>query len=215
MKARGFSLLELLVAASLLAIIGGMLVQSLSTSIDTKEAVEGTSNRFHLVRSAMSRMVDEISQAYLSTHVASMEARSETGFLGERDQLTFTGFGYVPRVADEKKGDARQLAYYLDTDPKTQTQSLFRREQANLDDNFDEGGRPLVLLSDVRELTFEYWDASKEDWLEKWDTKGSDPAQASKLPVRVRIKLVAVMADDEPMTFMTQTKIWLPTPIKL
>ncbi|OGQ16777.1 MAG: hypothetical protein A2138_25185 [Deltaproteobacteria bacterium RBG_16_71_12] len=215
MRARGFSLIEILVAASLLAIVGGMLVQSLSSSLDAKEAVEGTSNRYHLVRSAVSRMVDEISQAYLSAHVASAEARSETGFLGERDKLNFTAFGYVPRVADEKKGDSRQLAYYLDTDPKTQTQSLLRREQANLDDNFEEGGRALVLLSDVRELTLEYWDATKEEWLDKWDAQGSDPNQASKLPQRVRLKITAVMGDGEQQTFMTQTRIWLPAPIKL
>ncbi|MCC7111426.1 MAG: prepilin-type N-terminal cleavage/methylation domain-containing protein [Deltaproteobacteria bacterium] len=215
MRARGFSLIEILVAASLLAIIGGLLVQSLSSSIDAKEAIEGTSNRYHLVRSAMSRMVDEISQAYLSSHAASTEPRSETGFLGERDHLDFTAFGYVPRMADEKKGDSRQLAYYLDSDPKTSTQSLFRREQGNLDDNFEEGGRSLVLLSDVRELSLQYWDATKEEWLDKWDAQSGDPNQNNKLPVRVRIRLTATMADGEPQTFTTQTKVWMPTPIKL
>lgn len=215
MKARGFSLIEILIAASLLAIIGAMLVQSLSSSIDAKEAVEGTSNRYHLVRSAVSRMVDEMSQSYLSSHAAMGEPRSETGFLGERDKLTFTAFGYVPRMADEKKGDARQLAYYLDTDPKSQTQSLFRREQANLDDNFEDGGRALVLLSDVRELSFEYWDTGKEEWLDKWDSQGGDPNQNSKLPARVRIKVTAIMHDGEQQTFVTQTKLWLLAPIKL
>lgn len=215
MKARGFSLIEILVAASLLAIIGALLVQSLSSSIDAKEAVEGTSNRYHLVRSAMSRMVDELSQAYLTVHAATAQPRSETGFLGERDKVTFTAFGYVPRMADEKKGDSRQLAYYLDTDPKTNTSSLFRREQANLDDNFEEGGRALVLLSDVRELTFQYWDATKEEWLDKWDTLGGDPNQHNKLPVRVRIKAAVTMADGEQQVFTTQTKLWLISPLKL
>src|ERR1044071_8323103 len=131
MRRRGFSLIEVLVAASLLAIVGMMLLQSLSTSLDAKENVEGISNRYHLVRSAMSRMCDEISMAYVAGqgHVALTEPRTKTGFLGEHDSLKFTAFGYVPRVEDEKKSDQRQLAYYLDTDPKTQTTSLFRREQ--------------------------------------------------------------------------------------
>ena len=73
----------------------------------------------------------------------------------------------------------------------------------------------LVLLSDVRELTLEYWDAPKEEWLDKWDAQGSDPNQASKLPQRVRLKITAVMGDGEQQTFMTQTRIWLPAPIKL
>jgi prepilin-type N-terminal cleavage/methylation domain-containing protein len=211
MPKRGFSLIEILVSASLLAITGAMLLQSLSSSLDAKDAVESTSGRYHLVRSAMSRMVDEISMAYLSKHQALTEARTKTGFLGERDSLKFTAFGYVPRVADEKKSDQRQLAYYLDTDPRTQTESLFRREQANIDDNFEEGGRPLVLLPNVRELTFEYWDPQKEEWTEKWDAAGAE--HTGQLPTRVRIKLIAVMDDGIEQTFTTQTKVWLLKPL--
>lgn len=211
MRLRGFSLIEILVSAGLLAITGALLLQSLSSSLDAKDAVETTSGRYHLVRSAMSRMVDEISMAYLSKHHALAEPRTETGFLGERDELHFTAFGYVPRVADEKKSDQRQLAYYLDTDPRTQTESLFRREQANLDDNFEEGGRALVLLPNVRELTFEYWDSAKESWEEKWDAAGAEHTE--QLPARVRIKLVAVMDDGQEQTFTTQTKLWLLKPL--
>lgn len=211
MRLRGFSLIEILVSAGLLAITGALLLQSLSSSLDAKDAVETTSGRYHLVRSAMSRMVDEISMAYLSKHHALTEPRTETGFLGERDELHFTAFGYVPRVADEKKSDQRQLAYYLDTDPRTQTESLFRREQANLDDDFEEGGRALVLLPNVRELTFEYWDSAKESWEEKWDAAGAEHTE--QLPARVRIKLVAVMDDGQEQTFTTQTKLWLLKPL--
>ena len=212
-RARGFSLLELMVAASLLAVIGALMVQSLSSSIEAKEIVQGTSNRYHLVRSSMSRMVDEISQSYLSAHRSQAEPRSETGFKGERDSLRFTAFGYVPRVEDEKKSDQRQLGFYLDNDPKTGTESLFRKEQANIDDDYEEGGRALLLLSNVRELTFEYWEPTKEQWLEKWDAEGSDPVQQNKLPGRVRIKMTVVMDEGVEQTFTTQTKIWLPAPI--
>jgi type II secretory pathway pseudopilin PulG len=208
---RGFSLIEIVVSAGLLAITGALLLQSLSSSLDAKEAVESTSGRYHLVRSAMSRMVDEISMAYLSKHHALQEPRTETGFLGERSSLKLTAFGYVPRVTDEKKSDQRQLAYYLDTDPKTRTESLFRREQANLDDNFEEGGRALVLLPNVRELTFHYWDPNKEEWADKWDAAGAE--RIDQLPARVRIKLVAVMHDGQEQTFTTQTRIWLQKPL--
>lgn len=211
MRARGFSLIEILVAASLLAITGALLLTSLSSSIDAKEQVESTSGRFHLVRSAMSRMCDEISMAYLSNHHGLTEPRTETGFLGERDSLKFTGFGYVPRVADEKKSDQRQLAYYLDNDPRTQAEALFRREQANLDDDFEQGGRALVLMPHVRELTFEYWDADKEEWAEKWDAQGAE--RMNKLPSRVRITVIAMMEDGQEQRFMTQTKIHLTAPL--
>ncbi len=209
-RQRAFSLLEVLVASGLLAIIGGLMLTSLSSSIDAKEAVDGTSNRYHLVRGAMARMVDELSMAYLSNHINDVEVRARTGFKGERDKIAFTGFGYVSRVEDDKKSDQRQLALYLDTDPRSQTQSLFRREQANLDDNFEEGGRALVLLPNVRSIEFQFWDPQKDAWAEKWDAAGTE---LGRLPTRVRIKLVAVMEGDVEVPFVTQAKIWLPTPI--
>jgi general secretion pathway protein J len=211
---RAFSLLEILIAASLLAIIGALLMQSLSSSMDAKDAIETTSNRYHVVRAAVSRVVDELSMAYLSTHRPQngVELRAMTGFKGERDRVDFTAFGYVPRVEDEKKSDQRQLSYFLDTDPRTRTRSLMRREQANLDDDFEEGGRTLTLLSDVRSIEFQYWDPQKDAWSEKWDAAGSE---FNRLPARVRIEMVVVMDDGREQTFVTQSKLWLLTPLAL
>lgn len=211
---RAFSLLEILIAASLLAIIGALLMQSLSSSIDAKEAIESTSSRYHVVRSAVSRVVDELSMAYLSGHRPQngVEIRAITGFRGERDRIDFTALGYVPRVEDEKKSDQRQLSYFLDTDPRTRTRSLVRREQANIDDDFEEGGRTLTLLPDVRSLEFQYWDPLKDGWSDKWDAAGGE---LNRLPSRIRIEMVAVMDNGEEQTFVTQSKLWLLAPLTL
>jgi general secretion pathway protein J len=209
---RAFSLLEILIAATLLAIIGALLAQSLSSSIDAKDAIETTSNRYHLVRSAMSRVIDEVSMAYLSGHrpVNGVEIRAVTGFKGERDRIDFTAFGYVPRVEDEKRSDQRQLSYFLDNDPRTNTKSLVRREQANLDDDFEEGGRVQTLLPDVRDIEFKYWDPQKEAWVEKWDAAGD---QLNRLPARIRIEFTAVMDDGREQTFVSQSRLWLLSPL--
>ena len=209
---RAFSLLEVLIAASLLAIIGALLLQSLSSSIDAKDAIESTSNRYHLVRSAMSRMVDELSMSYLSGHrpTTGAEIRAVTGFKGERDRIDCTAFGYVSRVQDDHKSDQRQLSFFLDTDERSQTRSLRRREQANLDDDFENGGRVLTLLPDVRSLEFQYWDPLKEAWADKWDAGGTE---LNRLPSRIRIEMSVVMDNGEEQTFTTQSKLWLLAPL--
>jgi prepilin-type N-terminal cleavage/methylation domain-containing protein len=226
---RGFSLIEILVSASLLAIVGALLLQSLSSSLDAKEAVETTSIRYHLVRSAMSRMCDELSMAYQAGqgHIALTEPRTKTGFHGEKDFIHFTAFGYVPRVEDEKKSDQRQLAFYLDNDPKTGTQALYRREQPNIDLDFEQGGRAQVLLPGVRSIEFTYWDDSARvdqptgntqnatvgsgKWLDKWDTLS--PETNGNLPLRIKIKIVATMEDGQEQTFVSQTKLYILTPL--
>lgn len=214
-RARAFSLMEVMVATALLAIVGGILYTSLSSSLDAREMVEGTSNRYHLARQAMSRMVDEISMAYLSAHRFSTKLRVKTGFKGERDSLHFTAFGYVRRLADAKRSDQRELSFFLGLDERTGQQSILRREQPNPDDDFEEGGRIQTLLPYVTELSFEYWDPQTEDWKESWDTE--EAATQNRLPTRVRITFTVKMDDEEGLeqTFHTQTRLWLDTPINL
>jgi hypothetical protein len=157
-------------------------------------------------------MVDELSMSYLSAHkpTSGVEIRAVTGFKGERDRIDCTAFGYVARVEDERKSDQRQLSFFLDNDDRTQTKSLRRREQANIDDDFEEGGRELTLLPDVRSLEFQYWDPQKDAWTDKWDAAGSE---LNRLPARIRIEMVVVMDNGEEQTFTTQSKLWLLAPL--
>lgn len=212
-RARGFSLMEVLIASALLAIMGGLLYTSLTSSIDAKEAVEGTSNRYHLSRQAIARMVDEISMAYVSAHRSALDPTTKTGLKGEKDRLDFTAFGYVPRVADRKESDQRELGYQLGMDERSGTQAILRREQPGPDDEFDEGGRVQTLLPGVTELVFSYWDDTTEEWKEKWDTE--EAATLNRLPSRVRIEVTAKMGDDDSLeqSFLTQSRIFLRTPI--
>ncbi len=210
-SARGFSLLEVIIAVGLLAVIGTMMVSALSSSSDAKERVENISGRYHAVRQAMGRMVREVSLAYLSAHRSPLETRAETGFLGERDKLSFSAFGYVPRVEDSKQSDQQEITYFIGDDPKTRTRSIIRRQQADLDENFEEGGREQTLLTDVISLELAYWDIQSESWQEKWDAESS--ATQGRLPPRVRIKLTVKMDDGSEQTFMSQSRIQITTPL--
>ncbi|MFZ9886006.1 MAG: type II secretion system protein GspJ [Myxococcota bacterium] len=213
-RLRGFSMMEVMVASALLAITGALLYTSLTSSIDAKEMVEQTSDRFHLARQALSRMTDEVSMAYLSAHHSQQDPRTKTRFVGERNALAFTAFGYVSRREDSKAGASRELSYELAPDADSGVMSIIRREQVGLDDDVEEGGRERTLLPGATELTFEYWDTPSESWKEEWDTEES--ATLNRLPERVRITFVATMDDDQnsEQRFMTQSRIWLTTPIR-
>jgi general secretion pathway protein J len=213
MKLRAFSLLEVMIAAGLLAIMGTLLAASLSTSITAKEVAEQTSDRYHLARQAMSRMVDEISMAYMSQHISATEPKSKTGFKGERDRLWFTAFGYVPRLQDAKQSEQRELEFKHDLDPRRGTDAILRREQANPDLELDEGGRTQTLLPDVSELEFFYWDPQTEDWKDSWDTESA--ATQNRLPSRVKIKFtVAVDNDGEEREFVSQARVFIQAPFR-
>jgi len=213
MRARGFTLMEVMIAAALLAIMGALLATSLNGAITAKEGAEDVSNRYHLIRQAMSRMADEISMAYLSKHVNALEAKSKTGFKGGDDQLYFTAFGHIARVQDAKESEQRELAYAFEIDPRTNTKSIRRREQANPDLELDEGGRWQTLLPGVQEFTLQYYDARAQDWVDSWDTESS--ATQNRLPARVKIRMEAEVNEAGDTTvFVTETRIFLPLPFK-
>jgi general secretion pathway protein J len=209
-KPHGFTLLEILIASGLLAIVGALMLTSISSSIDVKERVELTSNRYHVIRQAMTRMVDELSMAYLSKHTAAMELKVKTGLKGESDELHFTAFGGVPMKEDIKEADQREISYFLGQDDRTGTESLLRREQPNPDLELDEGGRVQTLLPNVVDMELMYWDKRSEEWKEKWDTE--DSATTGILPSRIKISFTALLDNGDEQTFTTQTKIWLDTP---
>jgi general secretion pathway protein J len=213
MMRRGFSMLEILIAAGLMGIMGALMVTSLSSSMDVKEAVENASDQYHLVRQGMSRMVREISMAYLSTHRNALEPKAETHFRGESDQMHFVAMGHVVRQANAKESDQHELSYFLGPDDRSGEQAILRRSQPNPDVEYDEGGRTQVLCYPVTDLIFSYWDRVTEDWKESWDTE--EVSTLNRLPDRVRIEITMKMADGTEQTFMSQSKILMTKPLRL
>ena len=220
----GFTMMELLIAATLVALLGAMLYQSIGRSIDSKEQIEKISDRYDEVRIAMNRMADEISMAYLSAHYNHEERRTKTLFRedseSEGDRLIFTSFPHMRRVRDAKESDQNVLTYWVDSDPGGSGQSvLLRRERARIDETTgedisnDDQSFTDVLCTGVRDLTFDYWDENEKEWTEEWD---SDSLETSnKLPPRVRIRMSIDDQNGREITFETQAEIMLRLPIKL
>ena len=213
MMRRGFSMLEILIAAGLMGIMGALMVTSLSSSMDVKEAVEETSDQYHLIRQSMSRMVREISLAYLSAHRNALEPKVDIQFRGESSQLDFVAVGHVVRKMNAKQSDQQEIAYFLGEDERSGKQALMRRQQSNPDLEVEEGGRVQTLCPRVTDLIFSYWDSVTEDWKEEWDTEES--ATLNRLPDRVRIEMKILMEDGTEQLFMTQSKILMTKPLRL
>lgn len=221
---RGFTMMELLIAVSLVAMIGAILYESIGHSIDAKEQIEAISDRYDEVRIAMNRMATELSMAYLSDHYNREERRSKTLFRedseGEGDRLIFTSFSHQRRVRDAKESDQNVLTYWVDDDPDGGGFNvLLRRERARIDENTgediikDDESFTDVLCTHVRRLTFDYWDEADKDWTEEWDSDSLE--HGNKLPPRVRIRMIVEGVDGRDLTFETQAEIMLRLPIKL
>lgn len=193
---RGFTLLELLVAISILAMVSVLIYGAFSAVRRTKEGLERVQDRYREGRMAMQRVSRELSSAYLSLHapIDLSIAVQQTAFLGTRgnpaDRIDFNTFANVRRDRDVAESDQAEVSYYGSANPDgSGTVDLVRRVSTRLDLEPQKGGRVEVLATDIDLFEVEYLDAQTGLWSETWDSTQA-LAQPARLPYQVRITLV-------------------------
>ncbi len=217
-RARGFTLLEVVIAVAITAMMGALIAAAFQSGYRAKELVEAEGDRYRALRTGTDRMVREISAAFVSDHYDTRRYRDQndrpTNFIGARDRLLFTSMAHQRLYADAKESDQMVVEYYTKsvTPPGGQTRlNLVRREDSLLDERIDRGGTEDVLIEGIRRIDFAYWDSDKKDWVDEWDTRRIE--RKSILPVRVRISIYALDETGREARYVTQARIVLNTEI--
>ncbi|MBX5483820.1 MAG: prepilin-type N-terminal cleavage/methylation domain-containing protein [Myxococcaceae bacterium] len=216
--ARGFTLMEVMVAVGITAFMGAIVAISFTTTLKTREEVMNASDRYREIRAAFSRMEREIGSAFVSDRYDAERYRDQndrpTNFIGERDRLLFTSFAHQRLYQNAKESDQMVVEYRLGTLPgskKAGRQDLIRRENPIVQDRMDRGGTEDVLMEDVKKIQFEYWDSTKKEWDDEWDTRRVE--RKSILPTRVRVSIWALDENGKEVRYTTQIRIMLNTEI--
>ncbi|HEY8428334.1 MAG TPA: type II secretion system protein, partial [Sandaracinaceae bacterium] len=146
-RARGMTIVEALVAITILAIVATVVFGGFSQTMRNKRRVEEMADRAHVIRVAMERMVSELSMAYVSVHVnidPALQAMN-TCFIGGRSgrghRIDFTSFSHRRLYRDAHESDQNELSYFVTEHPERRgTLVLARREQNRIDDDPQTGG---------------------------------------------------------------------------
>lgn len=217
-SARGFTLMEVMVAIGITAFLGAMAAISFTTTFATREGVMTSSDRYREIRAAFGRMEREIGSAFVSDRYDAERYRDQndrpTNFIGESDSLLFASFAHQRMYQDAKESDQMVVEYRVDTakDPKAKgRQDLIRRENVVVQDRMDRGGTEDTLFENVKKLEFDYWDSERKDWDDEWDTRRQE--QKAILPTRVRITITTVDENKKEVRYTTQVRIMLNTEI--
>lgn len=213
---RGFSLMEVMIAVAITALMGAMVSMAFQTGFHAKEVVEEEADRYRMLRAAMNRMAREIGSAYVSDRYDAQRYRDQsdrpTNFVGESDRLLFTTFAHQRLYTDAKESDQAVVEYTVQTSTQkgaSGRMDLMRRENANLEGRMDRGGTTDVLFEGVKKLELAYWDSQRKEWEDEWDTRRTE--QKSLLPTRVRITLTALDETGKEVRYTTQTRVMLNT----
>jgi len=195
-RARGFSLIELLIAVAILSGVCMLIYSAFAGMRNSKEGVSRIDDRYHEGREALRRIEREIASAYVSLHRPLDPTLwvQRTEFVGTRgtpaDRLDFNSFSYTRFDRNAHESDQCELSYFGSPDPKnTGVIDLVRRVNPHLDLKPDKGGRIDVIASDIDLFRLEYLDPLTGMWTETWDSTDT-LTHTNQLPPFVHVKLV-------------------------
>ena len=217
MTARGFTLLEVMIAVAVLAMIGALTWKSFDGAYDLKQRVEKAEDRDQTVRAALDRIAREVSMTFLSEHYDRKRFRERPTFFklkdgrGEAD-LFITSFAHERLHVDAKESDQAIFEYKLDRDDDG-NRSLYRRVKPQIGEEADRGGEKAVLADDVLKFTVQAWDPKDREWRDEWDSNSPERNGQVLIPPRVRIALTIKDEQGKEKTWSTQARIVLGQPL--
>ena len=192
--ARGFTLIEMLISAALMAVLLGAAYACLRAGLDSRKIIEPRADTTQTGRVVLDLLAADLRSAcplHKGPEFLGMK-RQLNGM--QADNLDFATHHFTPRHPGE--GDYCSVSWYVERDPTTGDTHLWRRRNPSLSFDPLSGGNRDEIASGIRGLQFEYYDG-----LEWYDTWGDPQGQVKKenslkdrpnltgLPEAVRITL--------------------------
>jgi len=188
---QGFTLLELLIAMTMMAIIAGSLYTSMSIGFRAREKAEAVVQKGRSAEIAVELIKGMLAATLVPNGILAgeFEGKDETDKKGyDADTLSFYTADYNP-VKDELASDIEKVEIGLSTREETGDRVIVRKTTTNLLSPKTIDPDEEVLCSHVRSLNLMYYDGN--DWADEWDSSASDNA----LPEAVQITII--MEDTE------------------
>ena len=219
-KSRALTLLEVMVAVAILAMVSVLIYGAFDGMNRGKKFLGRSADCYHQGRGAMSRIAMEISSAFLSNHqpLTQQQIRRLTIFVGSHgspaDRLDFTSFSHRRLNRDAHESDQNEISYFGSPDPDVSGKmDLARREASIIDTEPKKGGEVLVLVDDIERFELRYLDPTTTLWTDTWDSSQVS-GQPNRLPFEVRITLVLKrVPGQEPIKFVSKVQLPMQSPL--
>lgn len=204
---QGFTLLEIIVAVSILALIGVLTFETVANALDARDWLEQDDDANQSARIAMDRLHRDFELAWLTPNVQAVNT-FKTIFIAKNedpDQIWFTSLSHRRIHQDARECDETEITYWTEEDPNNdEALVLLRREAPRIDQEPEKDGTILPLAYGVKTFNVRFLDPTVNEWKDEWDTAGVETPY--RLPRAVRIVLEMLAPDpDDPERQVTRT----------
>jgi general secretion pathway protein J len=185
---KGFTLIEVLLAVSLIAMMATLVFGSLYLTTSVIDSARSSSANEQIVRSTFRVMTDELSVG------ESNEAGPWIGINGQQDGLpadsvAFLAMGQFRGTESAKDTELVRIVYTREGD------RLLRFVRRNLYGLTDESVEQVELANKVKGFNVRYYDSKSKLWVDEWDGRAR-----SDSPKALLIELTLLQEKAEPLT---------------
>lgn len=192
-RENGFTLIEILVAFSIVTILMGILYGTFRATTDTAEHIENNADPYRISRIVFYQITKDLAMFNQETPIAGttpQSAPSETSFgsrrlLGENrsrflegsnypdDTIAFLSLSAPPVLRGFSESDRAEIAYSLSD------QSLIREAK------FRDKSVPNEVGESVLGFNLRYFNGKKQEWADEWDSRVTDG-----IPLAMEVTLI-------------------------
>ncbi len=204
----GFTLLEVMIAVAIMAVIVTVIYSSFFTAGRNVEQAEASRDATDLVRTLVAKIQNDIADAYFNAGM-NPPGTPITIFYGKKvqpdpgdekkryDELYLTTLTNWRRP-DSKETDLQEVGYYFKQKPDGSGYVMMRREKRELSRDVPalEGGVEYAMTDRVAALQYRYYNGSS--WSDEWDTRTQQ-----RVPNVVEITLLL----DDGSVYVTQVNV--------
>jgi general secretion pathway protein J len=209
MRAKGFTLIEILIAVFILAIVLSTVYASYTGTFRLIRATETDAELYGMARTVLERMTRDLEATAIWKGAFTFTARQYN--LGDREftRLTFRSTAHIAFSEREETAGIAVIGYSVEEGTEKEGYALSRSDSLYRDPEKEAAPTGGFLLCDrIETLTYRFFDSVGREY-ETWDN-GDDEAQKKKAPAMVEIRLSLVNEKDREHPFPFVTRVRLP-----
>lgn len=181
--AAGFTLIEMMLAAGILAIIGLTIVSTLSGGLNIFYRMESYTTVKADALIAMEKMERDLRNTFCCTGI---------DFIGSSRKMTFPGLIRTFSAKGLPEESLGSISYYLDDRPKKRALSIEVKKYPKAVKKEDSGKGDITPLAEIEDINFEYYsydpEAESYSWESLWDKseeiKEKEDGKKGDLPLK-------------------------------
>jgi len=217
--AGGFTLVEILIAVFILAIILSTIFTTYTGAFRIMDQTEAQTDIYAMARTTLERMIEDLESVYAipgTTKKKTNDAAQGTNFfVGEEkeingrsfDSLRFLSMAHLGFSDTEVDPGPTRIAYYAVQSDRKAGATLFRSDTPEFDKAPEEGSGGLPLCEGLSSVDFTYYSSDGEAH-ERWDSSGEE--FAGNLPAMVLISMEFINKTDPESPVKFSTGVSLP-----